>query len=193
MTYLDTVDGKLARVTVQSSAIGNVLDHGMDIIHPPFWYLAWGSGLVQVAQTTAIEHWSSQQLLLLIMGGYIGGRLIEAAFHALGRCGIFSWRPFDAYFRLITGRRNPCMILLSLGVVLGRPDWGLYWVVWWTLLSTAILLLRLVYAVIVRIQQGPLHSWLENADAAAAQYPRAYRTFASTRAAYAGSPDATDA
>ena len=37
MTFLDTVDGKLARVTVTSSRIGDVLDHGLDIIHPPLW------------------------------------------------------------------------------------------------------------------------------------------------------------
>ncbi|MFK7913519.1 MAG: CDP-alcohol phosphatidyltransferase family protein [Pseudomonadales bacterium] len=190
MTYLDTVDGKLARVTVQSSAIGNVLDHGMDIVHPPFWYLAWGSGLALAGQTAAIAHWSTTDLLLLIMGGYIGGRLIEAAFHALGSCGIFSWRPFDAYFRLITGRRNPCMILLSTGVLIGRPDLGLYWVVWWTLLSTGILLLRLLYAAVVRVRSGPLHSWLQDAATAADQHPRAYRTFSSTRAAYGAAADA---
>src|SRR6185295_9499511 len=42
MTFLDTVDGKLARVTVQSSTFGHFLDHGLDLVHPPFWYLAWG-------------------------------------------------------------------------------------------------------------------------------------------------------
>ena len=45
MTFLDTVDGKLARVTVTSSRFGDVLDHGLDIIHPPLWYIAWGMGL----------------------------------------------------------------------------------------------------------------------------------------------------
>jgi phosphatidylglycerophosphate synthase len=38
MTFLDTVDGKLARVTVTSSRFGDVLDHGLDIIHPPLVY-----------------------------------------------------------------------------------------------------------------------------------------------------------
>ena len=123
------------------------------------------------------------------MGGYIGGRLVEGAFHALGTCDIFSWRPFDAYFRLITGRRNPCMILLGISLLLGRPDLGLYWVVWWTLLSTAILLLRLLYAAGVRARGGPLHSWLLNAEAAALQHPQAYRTFSSTRAAYGAATD----
>ena len=45
MTFLDTVDGKLARVTCTSSRMGHVLDHSLDLVHPPFWYLAWAMGL----------------------------------------------------------------------------------------------------------------------------------------------------
>jgi phosphatidylglycerophosphate synthase len=41
MTFLDTVDGKLARVTVSSSKIGDILDHGLDLVHPPLCYLAF--------------------------------------------------------------------------------------------------------------------------------------------------------
>ena len=42
---LDTVDGKLARCTGQSSWWGNIFDHGIDLIHPPFWWWAWAEGL----------------------------------------------------------------------------------------------------------------------------------------------------
>ncbi|MCB1006956.1 MAG: CDP-alcohol phosphatidyltransferase family protein, partial [Acidimicrobiales bacterium] len=45
MSVLDSVDGKLARVTFTSSKLGEVLDHGLDIVHPPVWYLAWGWAL----------------------------------------------------------------------------------------------------------------------------------------------------
>ena len=45
MTFLDTVDGKLARTTLTSSKWGDILDHGIDLIHPPFWYVAWALGL----------------------------------------------------------------------------------------------------------------------------------------------------
>ena len=41
----DTVDGKLARCTITSSKWGNVADHGVDLIHPPFWWYFWGVGL----------------------------------------------------------------------------------------------------------------------------------------------------
>src|SRR3954470_21844746 len=42
---LDTVDGKLARVTGASSKWGEAFDHGIDLIHPPFWWWAWEHGL----------------------------------------------------------------------------------------------------------------------------------------------------
>jgi phosphatidylglycerophosphate synthase len=179
MTFLDTVDGKLARVTIKSSRIGHVLDHGMDIIHPPFWYMLWGMSL-----SGPIFSWSLGELYWWTFAGYIGGRLIEAAFHGLGSCSLFDWRPFDAYFRLITGRRNPCMIILTLGVAFGSPAWAFFGVVAWTVLSTGVLLLRLAQASAVRIANGPLTSWLADPAAAASDYPRAFRSFSRTRGAY---------
>ena len=32
MTFLDTVDGKLARCTIASSKLGNIFDHGIDLV-----------------------------------------------------------------------------------------------------------------------------------------------------------------
>ena len=66
MTFLDTVDGKLARVTLTSSRFGNWLDHGNDIIHPPLWWLCLANGLalgspeVQLARSgsRALSSWA---------------------------------------------------------------------------------------------------------------------------------------
>ena len=55
MTFLDTVDGKLARVTLQSSPFGDIFDHGIDLIHPPFWYWAWIVGCTATARGFDIE------------------------------------------------------------------------------------------------------------------------------------------
>lgn len=181
MTYLDTVDGKLARVTVQSSRFGHLLDHGMDVVHPPIWYLLWGASLSAFQPVFGIDLDGAEWL---IIGGYVGGRLIEGVFdHALG-CSAFAWRPFDAYFRLITARRNPSLILLTGGVIWGRPDLGLFAVALWTGLSTAILALRMVQGAWVRMRSGALQSWLSDGGQAQQRYPRAFRTFASTQAAY---------
>lgn len=178
MTLLDTVDGKLARVTVQSSRLGHWLDHGMDIIHPPIWYVLWAEGLGD-----ALAPDTYGLMVALIVGGYLAGRGLEGLFHALGECSMFAWRPFDAYFRLVTARRNPCLIIMSVALACGRADWALYGVAWWTAGSSALMALRLLYAFSERLRHGPLQSWL-NDPAAAMHHARAYRTFAGTRGAY---------
>lgn len=181
MTYLDTVDGKLARVTSQSSRFGHLLDHGMDIVHPPFWYWLWGLSLVHYQPIAEIDR---PDLYLTIFAAYLGGRIIEAAFHSLGDTSIFAWRPFDAYFRLYTARRNPCLVLLTVSWAIGNPALGLWLVAGWTALSTTVMLARFAYAVRVRYVDGPLTSWLAEPDAAS-RHPRAYEEFSATRQAYA--------
>ena len=181
MTFLDTVDGKLARVTVASSKLGHYLDHVTDILHPPFWYVFWGMSLVNF---DGVIGFSAVDLYWMIGIGYVVGRLIEAVFHLLGSCSIFSWRPFDAYFRLVTGRRNPSLIIFTAAMLLGRPDWGFVGVAFWTGGTTVLLALRLIYAVVVRASSGPLTSWLTDADTARTQNARAYAIFSSTRSAY---------
>ncbi|SEN05444.1 Phosphatidylglycerophosphate synthase [Nitrosospira multiformis] len=175
MTFLDTVDGKLARVTVTSSRFGDVLDHGLDIIHPPLWYIAWGMGL-----STDYSLSSHLPLLFgLILIGYIGGRLCEGAFQFwVASFDIFIWRPLDSFNRLITARRNPNLILLTLGWLAGRPDIGLLSVVIWHLLSTGFLLVRVAMGWLSRRSRGPLHSWFEEIVAGQDEGKLAVRIFA---------------
>jgi hypothetical protein len=131
MTFLDTVDGKLARVTITSSQFGHLFDHIIDIVHPPLWYVAWGLGL-GVSYVGSPEISLSVTLWVMFVG-YVVGRLVEGAFKEwLGNFGIFCWRPLDSYFRLITARRNPNLILLTAGAVTGHCDLGLLAVAFWT-------------------------------------------------------------
>ncbi len=183
MTFLDTVDGKLARVTVQSSKFGHLFDHGIDLFHPPFWYIYWGMSLTGL-QTVAGVH--QEQMYWLIIAGYVVGRVVEGVFPFLGDCGIFTWRPFDAWFRLVTARRNPNLILLTLALFISRPDWGFIAVVFWTAFTTIVLVLRLLYAVMVRVSRGPLSSWLGEPDVATGPHARSFSIFGATRGAYAG-------
>ncbi|GJL61374.1 MAG: hypothetical protein NPIRA04_00280 [Nitrospirales bacterium] len=177
MTFLDTVDGKLARVTVTSSKFGHVLDHGLDIIHPPLWYMAWGLGLTAFTPPTA---WLTLHTIFgMILIGYIAGRLCEGLFQlGFGQFGLFCWRPFDSFNRLITARRNPNLILLTGSLCFGRPDVGLLAVTVWTVLSTLILLIRLGFAFSVRLLSGsPLRPWLADIGATVSHDSLAARTF----------------
>jgi phosphatidylglycerophosphate synthase len=163
MTFLDTVDGKLARVTVTSSPVGHYFDHIIDLVHPPIWYALWGLGLGTAPLGNgdlALSH-----VVWAILIAYTMGRLVEGTFQlCLGRFGIFCWRPLDSYFRLITARRNPNMIILSLSALGGRPDLGLLAVALWTVLTTLFLLFRLALAGYVHFHRGPLISWLKDVN-----------------------------
>ncbi len=159
MTFLDTVDGKLARVTVTSSKFGHIFDHAIDLIHPPCWYVAWGLGLGNNFPTLLPAR--LRLVLWLIVGAYLIGRLVEAVFTSmLGRFGIFSWHPIDSYFRLITGRRNPNLIILTISILFGRPDLGLLAVAFWTVITSLFMLVRLAMAIATRFTSGPLTPWL---------------------------------
>jgi len=177
MTFLDTVDGKIARVTVTSSRIGHILDHGLDVIHPPLWYLAWGLGIGAFIPEAS---WLSLETVLwLIIGGYVVGRLIEGTFELwLGSFGIFCWRPFDSYHRLVTARRNPNLILLTSATLMGRPDIGLIAVALLTIVSTLILLGRFALAIYTRLTSGTLHAWFARLDDVSTDQSLATRLFA---------------
>ena len=176
MTFLDTVDGKLARVTVTSSKFGHIFDHAIDLIHPPLWYVAWGLGLGNNYQSLPAVH--LPLILWLIVGAYLAGRLVEAIFTSmLGRFGIFSWHPIDSYFRLITGRRNPNLILLTISTLFGRPDLGLLAVAFWTVVTSLFMLVRLGMAIKTRFTSGPLTPWLSKVNPEEKPKPLAVRLF----------------
>ena len=156
MTFLDTVDGKLARVTCASSRMGHVLDHGLDLVHPPFWYLAWAMGLAGSFAPALLWH---DPGVAIIIGGYLLGRLIEGLFLLAFDLEIHSWRPIDSFFRSITARRNPNLILLTLGTCVGRPDLGFWLVAVWTVCSLGFHMLRLGQACIQRWRGRPIQTW----------------------------------
>jgi phosphatidylglycerophosphate synthase len=155
---LDTVDGKLARCTITSSRIGEAIDHGIDLVHPPFWWWAWGVGLHAYGRPLAedVFWWT----LGIIVGGYVVQRLIEGAFIVRFGMHIHVWRRVDSRFRLITARRNPNMVILLAALVVGRPDWGLVAVAAWTLISLLVHMLQLAQALAARAAGRPVVSWL---------------------------------
>lgn len=157
MTFLDTIDGKLARVTLRSSAWGNVFDHGIDLIHPPFWYYAWYLG-IEGAARGPLYLWA----LWIILGGYVLGRLQEGLFIALFKIEIHTWQKIDYLFRLITARRNPNLFILMVFTILAAPAEGFLVVALWTILSLLFHFYRIFIALIGNSRGKRPVSWLQN-------------------------------
>ena len=110
MAVLDSVDGKLARLTYTSSEFGRHLDHGLDQVHPPLWYLAWAAGL-------GLPIWGSAAALVVL---YILDRLVQAIYkHRFDRA-LHTHSPFDAALRTVIARRNPNLFIFTVGLLLGQ-------------------------------------------------------------------------
>jgi phosphatidylglycerophosphate synthase len=132
MSVLDSVDGKLARLTLTDSKIGNVLDHGTDIVHPPFWYFAfaWGLGAhspddpLYQAAVWMIVFYVADRIVLSI-----AKRRIGFALHAATR--------LDGVVRGFIARRNITMTIMAFSVLLGFGAAGFYVITAWQGLTFA--------------------------------------------------------
>jgi phosphatidylglycerophosphate synthase len=121
MSLLDSVDGKLARLTMTSSKLGGFLDHGLDMVHPPLWYLAWAWALGG-GRISSLPF----QLAVLMTGVYVVDRVIAGVFRARTGVSIHDCTPLDARLRTFISRRNVNIVLFTLAVALDalRPGLG---------------------------------------------------------------------
>ena len=97
----------------------------------------------------------------VVVGGYVGGRLLEGVFLLAFGMEMFIWRRFDTGFRLVIARRNPNLVLLSVAVVTSQPDAGLFAVAIWPAASVAIQLARIGRALQLRQAGNPIKTWFE--------------------------------
>jgi phosphatidylglycerophosphate synthase len=155
---LDTVDGKLARCTITSSKLGNAWDHGVDLVHPPFWWWAWAAGCAPYGRP--LDDATFWAVMVAMLFGYVAQRLIEGAFIVRFGMHIHVWQRFDSWFRLFTARRNPNMVILFALLLVGRPDWGIVAVAGWTMLSLVVHLVRLIQAMAAARRGRAIVSWL---------------------------------
>jgi phosphatidylglycerophosphate synthase len=155
MTLLDTVDGKLARVTLTSSWLGNQLDHGNDLIHPPLWWycLAHGISLANPGHSwTWLSCW-------IILATYVIGRVLERGFKKQFGINPFMWKPFDSRFRTIVSRRNIILLMMTAGLIVGRPAEAFAACAAWSVVSVLIQGIRYVQAVGYS-RREPISAWL---------------------------------
>ena len=137
MSLLDSVDGKLARLTFTSSRLGAVLDHGLDMVHPPLWYLGWAWAL-------GGGHSGSLpfEFALLMTGVYVVDRAIAGVFRARTGVSIHDCTRLDAKLRTFISRRNVNVVLFTLALVFDwlRPGYhaalaSFYFIVAWQVAS----------------------------------------------------------
>ena len=159
MTFLDTVDGKLARTTMTYSSWGNIYDHGIDLIHPPFWYWAWFIGIGGV-------YGLSDPLfiaLLAIWVGYVLDRVIEGIFMRQHGFHIHVWTRFNSGLRFFIARRNPNTFIMMIGIMLtaiwaGAGYWAFLIIAIWTWTCIMANFMSLIAGIFAK---RPIASWMD--------------------------------
>jgi phosphatidylglycerophosphate synthase len=139
MSALDSVDGKLARITYTSSKKGDVLDHGLDLVHPPFWYTGWALGVAGGVASDPVVVATAVSFAV-----YILDRMIERLFTAATGRTIAAFAPIDVRMRTFISRRNVNLTIFTLGIAIGFPREALWAIFGWQLASAAFHLVRLV-------------------------------------------------
>jgi len=157
MTFLDTVDGKLARTTMTYTKWGGYYDHGIDLIHPPFWYWAIWHGMESVS--TGPGQAMLEISLIVILVSYVLNRVEEGIFMRQFGFHIHVWKHIDSIIREITARRNPNMLIFMFAVIVGAPEWGFVAIAVWTVSCLIFHGYRLYQA---QSMPRPLVSWLED-------------------------------
>ncbi|MGE0153251.1 MAG: CDP-alcohol phosphatidyltransferase family protein [Reyranellaceae bacterium] len=116
MSVLDSVDGKLARLTFADSKLGRLLDHGLDLIHPPLWYMAWAWGIAGGDHGDPVMVAGAMLVIL-----YILDRLCLKVYSVNFHRGLHAHSPLDGVVRTFIARRNINLPLFTAGVALGFP------------------------------------------------------------------------
>lgn len=125
MSVLDSVDGKLARLTLRESTTGNWMDHGSDTVYFGAWLIVVG-----YVAGEGPARW-------LLFTAWVLDRLIVALFHVLRKRELNDWGPIDAAFRLVVIRRNIFLLVVGAGVLVGRPAAAVWVLAAWTVFGVA--------------------------------------------------------
>ena len=163
MTFLDTVDGKLARTTMTYSYWGNIYDHGIDLVHPPFWYIAWFVGLGGIFRIQEIFTNPMTLAIAAICFGYVFDRFIEGIFMRQHGFHIHVWTKANSALRFFIARRNPNMFIFMIAICLTPwwPEsgkWGLVAIAIWVWICTSCNTISLIAGMLAK---RPLKSWMD--------------------------------
>ncbi|MCH9006845.1 CDP-alcohol phosphatidyltransferase family protein [candidate division KSB1 bacterium] len=142
---LDGVDGKLARLKLQFSKAGDLLDHISDTVFDALWYLAlgWHFSGGDPASTAATFTW-------ILFISYWVERIVPGVFKKLHGREIYDYAGIDRFMRLIGSRMNNNVWVMLIGIILGFAGETFYLVSLWMLATAAWHTFRMIQVTLMR-------------------------------------------
>jgi phosphatidylglycerophosphate synthase len=122
----DSLDGKLARMTVRFSKVADKVDHFTSPTFETCYYLAWGWYFSRGDFSTL-----PGKAAVLLCCFFVLDRIVTSVFGCkLGRS-LLDYNTCDARFHLIAARRNINLFIMTIGLVLQKPIAALYAITLW--------------------------------------------------------------
>ena len=138
---LDGLDGKQARVKIETSKVGK-LEHWFDAFFENSWWIA----LAYYFQNSGRLPSAFGYLALLIGAEAVAGLAKWSVLHSCGRT-IDEIGHFNRVVRLVGGRRNIYIWIFALGILFGIPDQAFKLMAYWAAVTTAVQVPRAAVAV----------------------------------------------
>ena len=129
---LDGVDGKLARLKLATSKLGE-LEHVGDFFYENAWYLSLASHLAGVSARAGL--WYAG--LVLVACDLVDSLLYLVVQRRTGKMLDELWS-FDRRFRAIAGRRNVYVMIFVAGFFAGRAPFAFVCAVTWAVVTVAV-------------------------------------------------------
>ena len=126
----DSLDGKLARMTVRFSKVADKVDHFTSPTFETCYYLAWGWHFSGGDFSTLPG--KSAVLLACV---FLMDRIVTSVFGCKYGRSLLDYNKCDARFHLIAARRNINLFIMAIGVVLQNPLAALYAATLWMFIT----------------------------------------------------------
>ena len=138
---LDGLDGKQARVKIETSKAGK-LEHWFDALFENSWWIA----IAYFLQSSGWLPNAFAYLALLIVAEIVAGLAKWSVLRFCGRT-IDEIGDFNRVVRLVGGRRNIYVWLLAVGILFGAAPEAYKIVAWWGALTAAVQVPRAAFTV----------------------------------------------
>ena len=146
---LDGLDGKLARVKLETSKAGQ-LEHFFDVLFENSWWIALAFYLHSTGKLPGAYHY-----LLLLLSAEALAKLARSSILRSSGKSVGELSRFDRIVRLIGARRNVHVWILAVGIVLRNPAVAFVLVAWWETITAAAHLPRAAWTLWVGRSNAP--------------------------------------
>ncbi|MCZ6872885.1 MAG: CDP-alcohol phosphatidyltransferase family protein [bacterium] len=126
----DSLDGKLARLTIRLSPVAGHVDHITSPLFEAGYYVAWGWHF-SAGDFTALA--GRAGWLLFAFFGL--DRIVTSIFGLRFHRSLLDYKEWDARFHLIAGRRTVNLFIMTLGCMVQKPIIALYIITVWMFIT----------------------------------------------------------